>query len=517
MNQLSLTNIKNSFVFLLYLIALLSCENESSYIAVTNVTLNTTHVNLAEGEEYMLTATISPYNATNKNLIWFSSDGSVANVIDGRVIARKRGEAIITTQTDDGAKTATCLVTVTDENEDTTGSGSNPETPEQPGGPEFQSGKYFIMDGKGNVVIPIDKGLSYGYWDLHPAVASDGGYIGYSLNVFTITEVEGGYTIQDAYGRYHYMTTYNSFSISMDIQSNKSHVWRISLQEDGSYAITNSVTDKTVQLSSSGTYAPYTSITGGFPYLVKAEKVAEAYEYKYDPTDLSYTIDGKSFKMIYVEGTDDINSFYIMQTEVLPGSDFKIGNDSVGILDADENDVVSGNELMEFFRNIWRTTYIPFRLPTYKEWLYAAKGGHKSKNYKYSGSNSIDEVAWYAANSYSMYHDVAQKAPNELGLYDMSGNYEEITGDLNMYFHLDTWNPLKTDYEMTNTCVYIDGDTYGGTWKDNASNCTVTSWKEGDSNGASYNDILDKNGKWLSNKNHVDARYITIRLVYSLE
>ena len=70
-----------------------------------------------------------------------------------------------------------------------------------------------------------------------------------------------------------------------------------------------------------------------------------------------------------------------------------------------------------------------YRLPTNAEWEYAAKGGKKSKNYKYSGSDSIDEVAWYAENSKLVTHKVMQKKPNELGLYDMNGNVYEWCWD----------------------------------------------------------------------------------------
>ncbi len=69
-----------------------------------------------------------------------------------------------------------------------------------------------------------------------------------------------------------------------------------------------------------------------------------------------------------------------------------------------------------------------YRLPTEAEWEYAAGGGKKSNGYKYSGSNDLDSVAWYYSNS-SNTHDVATKTPNELGLYDMSGNVWEWCWD----------------------------------------------------------------------------------------
>ena len=152
--------------------------------------------------------------------------------------------------------------------------GETPAEPE-PEVPAFEEGEYFVMDGNGKVVSPIAEGSSYGYWNVTDAVEDGGSYIGYAENVFTFTAVDGGFTIQDVYGRYHYMTTYNSFSVSKSTQSDNSHVWTVTLQDDGSYAIVNNYTGKTVQFSSYGNYAPYTDVTGDLPYLVKADKVAE--------------------------------------------------------------------------------------------------------------------------------------------------------------------------------------------------------------------------------------------------
>ncbi|HHV37556.1 MAG TPA: SUMF1/EgtB/PvdO family nonheme iron enzyme [Candidatus Cloacimonetes bacterium] len=70
-----------------------------------------------------------------------------------------------------------------------------------------------------------------------------------------------------------------------------------------------------------------------------------------------------------------------------------------------------------------------YRLPTEAEWEYAARGGNKSKGYEYAGSNMLGNVAWYADNSNLRTHPVAQKTPNELGIYDMSGNVWEWRWD----------------------------------------------------------------------------------------
>ena len=79
---------------------------------VESVSLDKTNITLTEGDSETLTATVSPSNATNKNVIWKSSNTSVATVNNGKVTAIKAGTATITVTTDDGGKTATCQVTV---------------------------------------------------------------------------------------------------------------------------------------------------------------------------------------------------------------------------------------------------------------------------------------------------------------------------------------------------------------------------------------------------------------------
>ncbi len=86
-----------------------------------------------------------------------------------------------------------------------------------------------------------------------------------------------------------------------------------------------------------------------------------------------------------------------------------------------------------FVERLNRVTGKHFRLPTEAEWEYAARGGNRSKEFLFSGSNTIDEVAWFAGNAGNRSHPVAQKTPNELGLYDMTGNLWE--------FCLDDMNP----------------------------------------------------------------------------
>ena len=90
---------------------------------------------------------------------------------------------------------------------------------------------------------------------------------------------------------------------------------------------------------------------------------------------------------------------------------------------------VSWDDCQVFIARLNAITGKEFRLPTEAEWEFAARGGNKSNHYQYSGSNDLDNVAWYKDNSSKTTHDVATKHPNELGIYDMSGNVYEWCSD----------------------------------------------------------------------------------------
>ena len=107
------TFLKRAAAFFIVLLAVtLSCTKEPDTIPVTNVTLDTSSVELTEGDSFELEARVSPSDASNKKVLWTSSKASVATVESGHIQALSPGEAIITATTDDGGKTATCTVTV---------------------------------------------------------------------------------------------------------------------------------------------------------------------------------------------------------------------------------------------------------------------------------------------------------------------------------------------------------------------------------------------------------------------
>ena len=96
--------------------------------------------------------------------------------------------------------------------------------------------------------------------------------------------------------------------------------------------------------------------------------------------------------------------------------------------------MVSWDDCQTFIANLNEMTGQQFRLPTEAEWEYAANGGILRKHTRYAGSNNADEVAWHNRNSNNYTHPVASLAPNELGLYDMSGNVHEWCQDYWGYY-----------------------------------------------------------------------------------
>ena len=208
----------------------------------------------------------------------------------------------------------------------------------------------------------------------------------------------------------------------------------------------------------------------------------------FDGEDKVYTVNGVSFKMIAVkggtfqmgsnDGEDDektvhqvtLRDFYIGETEVtqelwtaVMGSNPSrfSGNMQCPV----EN--VSWNDCQTFIAKLNEQTGETFRLPTEAQWEYAARGGNKSKGYIYSGSNTIDDVVWYTSNSSSTTHPVKTKAPNELGIYDMSGNVWEWCSD----WYGSYSSAAQTD--PTGPSTGFDRVDRGGSIVNNAAGCRV--------------------------------------------
>jgi formylglycine-generating enzyme required for sulfatase activity len=130
-------------------------------------------------------------------------------------------------------------------------------------------------------------------------------------------------------------------------------------------------------------------------------------------------------------------------------------------------DYVSWYDANAFIKKLNALTGKRFRLPTEAEWEYAARGGRLSKGYRYSGSDNIDEVAWYNLSKGNS-HFVGQKVPNELGIYDMSGNIWEwcsdFWGDYSSKAQINPTGPSTGNYRVLR----------GGAWARGESDCCAS-------------------------------------------
>ncbi len=222
--------------------------------------------------------------------------------------------------------------------------------------------------------------------------------------------------------------------------------------------------------------------------------------------DKTFTVNGVTFTMVEVEGGtfsmgltaeqagDDfywvppahevtLSSYFIGQTEVTQAlwqavmgsnpSHFSSRNDYTTNLQRPV-ECVSWNDCQTFITKLNQLTGKKFRLPTEAQWEFAARGGNQSHGYKYSGSNYPDDVAWYSVPSQTSGNvgygtqTVATKAPNELGLYDMSGNVWEWCQDY--------WAQSYSSDAQTNPTGPTSGPgrvLRGGCWYYEAKYCNV--------------------------------------------
>ena len=171
--------------------------------------------------------------------------------------------------------------------------------------------------------------------------------------------------------------------------------------------------------------------------------------------NMTFTVGGVTFKMMAVEGGTfamgatrnqgdrardnekpvhlvTLSDYCIGQTEVTQALWQAVMGSNPSGFTGDLNrpvEKVSWNDCQQFITKLNQMTGMNFRMPTEAEWEYAARGGKKNRGYMYAGSNNLVDVAWYSGNASNTTHPVGGKAPNELGIYDMSGNVVEYCLD----------------------------------------------------------------------------------------
>lgn len=211
-----------------------------------------------------------------------------------------------------------------------------------------------------------------------------------------------------------------------------------------------------------------------------------------DFVDLPIDVKGVSFVMKPIEGgtfkmgsTDSeacgnespvhsvtVSAFYMGETEVTQALWNAVMDYNPSRFTGDNLPVekVSYNEIVnDFLPKLNHETGKNFRLPTEAEWEYAARGGNRSSGYKYAGSNSVNDVAWYTVTTKDNgTRAVKTKLPNELGLYDMSGNVWEWCQE---------WYSEYTQGSQINPLGLPSGSSRvlrGGSWDDGAKYCRVS-------------------------------------------
>ena len=443
----------------------------SDAIEPLSVSMSTAEAELEIGQQLSLSATVAPGNATPNTVYWTSTDASVATVSgDGTVTAVATGECDILAICVD--KVAVCHVTVV-----------NPRVTITLDTHEARLLPNHTLTLTANC-SPIDVDLAV--TSSNPGVAIPR-LVNGTIMVVGVAEGTATITVNAADGWGNpdecVVTVYTELGdTNSDGYVNIADVAELIdylLSGNASQLnLTNADTDQNgnVNIADVSELIDYL-LSGKWPW----------------QQDQTFIVNGVSFKMVYVEGGTftmgataeqgsdardnekpahevTLSSYCIGQTEVTQALWQAVMGANPSYFTGDLNcpvEQVSWDDCQEFIYRLNQITGKTFRLPSEAEWEYAARGGSKCQGYKYAGSNTIGDVAWYSSNADNRTHTVATKMANELGIYDMSGNVWEWCQDRHVYNNNSQLNPFGPATSSVR-------DLRGGGWNNPATDCRLS-------------------------------------------